>query len=289
MKDLDVQAKLEQIRRCACQAAHDEIARSLLHAYVGCLSDNQLCVGAIATLDDLAEVRRAFRNRLTRLAHEENRTIDLNRFVLDLMAIHPQDRRLEIQVDTLLSYLYQQLDPFVRESMVERWISRGTKASAARWLNAINDDPLLFDESLVLAYWRQNNDWRAAKLLAYRGSAIFLTHVLIELAQSCSEGWIVSKAALRAPEVSEEAWALIRRVRPATYIYLAARRNRSVTEAEALEIGLETDRETRGLAIWSIGRLRFWGVLEKIEAASPKIRELDLAKMTSAVHKDLER
>jgi hypothetical protein len=135
----------------------------------------------------------------------------------------------------------------------------------------------------VLAYWRYTGDARAAKLLAYRGDATLLADLLPKLIESCDEGWIVSRATPNAGAVSEACCEAIRGKFPATYAYLCAKGRRQLGEAEALDLvresGATWPRGDRGLAIWVLGQLGMWSVLERIRAMLPEFHNEILAHL----------
>jgi hypothetical protein len=285
--DFGLNIKLKRISECAVVADHDNLARNLLHAYIACLTVEELCEAAVRTLSAPSTVRGAIRNRLIRLGREDvgRSNIDgLAHRLLDLWTADPKTRN---QVDALLSQLYSFFDPQTRYAVLQRWRERGTQGVNARWLKAIEKDDLLFSVDLVLDYWRISGDSRAAKLLAYRAEPTLIAKILPELLQRCKEGWIISRAALSASSVSEEDWTRIRASFPATYAYLCAKTGRVLDEGEAIAIILEADPGSlggRGLAIWAIGQIGLWSVLEQVEAMAPELREQELARLGFAAN-----
>jgi hypothetical protein len=268
-----LEIKLESIIRCA--GANDERSGNLLHAYTACLTVDELCEAALLTIDASAKVRWAIRNRLLRLAGEGIGISNLDRLAHRLLNADLAGPKTRERVDALLSHLYSNLDPPTRQAVLDRWRDRGTRGAGTRWLKAIADDKLLFSAEIVLDYWRASGNGAAAKILAYRAEPALLAEILPELLQGQVEGWIVSKAVLRASFVSEETWGRIRTSLPATYADLCAKTSRVVGEAEALALVLEADVDVRGLAIWAVGQMGLWSVLEQIEAALPDLCEQD--------------
>jgi hypothetical protein len=135
--------------------------------------------------------------------------------------------------------------------------------------------PSLFDEQAVMAHFRLSGDERAAKALANVATPAFLTEALQELADRCERGWLVSKAAMRAASIPDEAWTTIRAKHPATYLYLCAQLGRRITDDEALELVLLSPNsivnQTRGLAIWAVGQLGMIRVLNEIVARGEEL------------------
>ena len=121
-----------------------------------------------------------------------------------------------------------------------------------------------------MSLYSKSGDWRAAKLIAYRAEPALLAEILPEFVGSCGEGWIISRAALRADAVSEEVWASIRGAFPATYGYLCAKLGRHLDDEEAFALVSEADGGAlgdRGLAIWAVGQLGLWSVLDRVQRA----------------------
>jgi hypothetical protein len=170
--------------------------------------------------------------------------------------------------------------PDQQQSIIEAWIDRGTRGAAARWLKATAQVPALFDQGAVAAYWRASEDDRAAKRLANQAAPSFLSDIVAELADRCEQGWIVSKAAMRAETVRDAVWPTIRSKHPATYLYLCARLRRNISETEALDLVLacpnEIMNETRGLAIWAVGQMGMIRVLDQVVERGEELSQKDL-------------
>jgi hypothetical protein len=270
--------KLERITEFAAAANMDSLSRNLLHAYAGCITVEEICEAFVRTLDSPLDVlRRAILNRLLRIGSEGGNEERLDELGVQLLGLCARDSKTRTRIDAVLSQLYVFLVPATRRAVLERWRSRGTIGAGARWLKAISEDPVLFRIDDVLAYWRDTKDFRAAKLLAYRGDATVLTYLLPELIETCSEGWIVGRAALNAGAVSEVCWKGIRAKFPATFAYLCAKGLRQIGEAEALDVvreaGATWPADDRGLAIWALGQLGMWSALERIRAMLPEFHD----------------
>ena len=261
-------AKLQRIADCGADAPRDDLVRSLLHAYAACLSPAEACEAALVTLDARIEVRGAIRNRLRRLGNEGIGVPELDGLARRLLDLRPAESKTRLRVDALLSHLFPVLSPPIRQEILDRWRDRGTREAGARWLKAIADDDLLFGVAAVLDYWRESGDWRAARILAYRADPAMLAEILPDFLKAGVQGSIVGKAALRTASISAEDWTKIRTTLPATYAYICAKTGRVVSEAEALALVLESDPfEERGLAIWAIGQMGLWSVLEQVRVA----------------------
>lgn len=267
---------------------HGEVSRNLLHAYIACLSLDELCAVAKRTIDKATPIRMAIRGRMIRLARKGD---DGHVAVLDDLALwlisRDGDRTTVGAAEALLSHLYPFFSPAMRKRVIERWIDKGTRSAAARWLRALADDPLLFDIESVMRYWRDSRDVRAAKLIAYQANSSLLTSALPELVRNCDEGWIVSKAMQRASTIAEDEWAYVRQAFPATYAYLCVTTGRGLGEAEALSIIMESDfdpvNNQRGLAIWAAGHLGLWSVLDAVSAEKDELLRADRAAYLKAM------
>jgi hypothetical protein len=275
--------KLARIRECAAEANRDTLSRNLLHAYTACLTFEELCESAIKTLDSPLDVRRSILNGLLRAGREGGSEEHLDELGARLLGLSPPNPKTRVHIDALLSQLYRLFLPPTRQIVLERWRTRGTIGAAARWLKAISDDGLMFDISQVLAYWRVTRDYRAAKLLAYRGDPPLLANLLPEIIEGCDEGWIVSRATLNAGAVSEACWEAIRGKFPATYAYLCAKVGRRLGHAEALDLvrqaGTSGATDNSGLVIWAIGQLGMWSTLEQIRAMLPELHNETLMRL----------
>jgi hypothetical protein len=287
MVDPILKAKLDRIGACALDAGRDELVRNLLHAYAACLSPQELCDAAVSALYASAEVRGAIRNRLLWMGREGQALMEIDTLGLRLMMLAPVAAQVRVRIEALLSHIYPLLRAPTRQAPLDRWRDRGTRGAAARWLNAIADDKLLFSVDLVLAYWRQSRDWRAAKLLVYRAEPGLVADILPDLIEGCG-GWIVSRGVLRANSVSEKSWTAIRANFPATYAYLCAKTGRSLSEQEAFVIVEEAEGGDRGLAIWAIGQLGMISVLDRIWTARPEFQRRTLGRMGITLADDTE-
>lgn len=274
----------ERVRRVTTEGFSHPDATALLHAYTACLATADLCSAIFDTLPDRSDRRSALRRRLLRLMRDGQLEQPDLEIIHDLVercrSASRETPALRVTVDTLLSSLFEFLPAAQQHSVVEEWIDRGTSGAAGRWLKAASKVPTLFDERAAMAYFKASGDERAAKVLANAASPLFLSEIVQELADRCDQGWLISKAAMRAASVPDDAWAVIRAKHPATYLYLCARLGRIVAEDEALELVLLSPNsivnQTRGLAIWAVGQIGLIRVLDEIVARGGELERTDL-------------
>lgn len=258
--------KLARIEACS-KHIRDELGRNLLHAYVACLTAAELRTATLRYLEADQVLVRAFRTRLIRIGRDGADTSELDQFSADLIAQQAGGRRAGPRTDSLLSAIYPYLSASARKLLLDRWIDRGNRGSAARWLKAMASDDLLRDIDLVWGEWRASHDPLAAKIFIQHATEARIVEALPELIAHTRHGWLVSKAALKAPSMADECWHAIRDQFPATYAYLCAKLSRTLDEAEAFAIVEETTGVPfgdRGLAIWSIGQMKMIGVLDEL-------------------------
>lgn len=275
--------KLGRIEACSIHL-RDDLGRNLLHAYVACLSAAELRTATLRYLEADQVLIRAIRTRLIRVGNDGGNTSELDRLSKDLIALPAKGRRVGPRTDSLLSAIYPFLSVEARKAILERWIDRGNKAAAARWLKAMANDALLLDVELAWGEWQASRDPLPAKIFIQHAAGARIAEALPELIAYAAEGWLVSKAALKAPTVSEDSWRSIRGKFPATYAYLCAKLHRPLNQAEALAIVEETTGGpfgARGLAIWSIGQMKMMVVLDELSA---RYDELLKQEMQMFVH-----
>ncbi len=265
---------------------------SLLHAYIACLSFEDLCDVIVAMISEPSHLRLALRNRLLRLLRESDsgaHASDLISLLERTSKIAQENRRLRQFVDALHSAVFEFLPLPAQHEVLTEWMSRGKRVAAGRWLNAIRIVPSLFDANAVAAYWRASDDWRAAKALAYQAPPDVLQSLLVEIVERQVDGWIVSKAALRATYLDEPAWEAINRLLPSTYLYLSAKLSRPVSDEEAFRLAMEcaglNDNGGIGLAIWSIGQMRKIAVLDRLREEVAELENRRLTEILAAVPK----
>ncbi|MBB3290394.1 MULTISPECIES: hypothetical protein [unclassified Rhizobium] len=259
-------SKLARIESCSRQM-QDDFGRNLLHAYIACLTAEELRTATLVTLEADHVLARAFRTRLLRVGQDGGNTSELDKLSKDLIAHTSSGRGAEPRKEGLLSAIYPYLSASARKVLLDRWIDRGNLSSANRWLKAMSGDDLLRDVDLILEEWRATHTPLAAKLFIQHASEMSIADALPELIARAGEGWLISRAALKAPSVTEESWQAIREKFPATYAYLCAKLNRPLGESEAIAIVEETiggPFGDRGLAIWSIGQMRMIEVLDEL-------------------------
>jgi hypothetical protein len=285
--------KIDRIRHHSGRPGNHPDERSLLHGYIACLSFEELCLTVFSTITEASDLRLALRGRLLRLLREGSLGDLDHAQLVDLVdrsrTLAGADVKTRSVVDALLSALFVYLPLPEQQSILDAWIDRGTRGAAARWLKATKEMPQLFDETVALAYWRSSGDARAAKNLAYQASEPFLRNIIGELLDRCEEGWIVSKAVMRAGAVHETVWSKIREKHPATYLYLCARMCRDISNSDALDLVCACSNgpmsETRGLAIWAVGQMGLIDVLDEIVERATELREKDMADYNLFVQK----
>ncbi len=281
---------LERIVSLGRQSPYEFDRRNLLYAYVACFNFSALCMAMERTINEDTDVRLALRGRLLRLLREEQpeeHTSALVNLVEQTAIAADKDKSLRPPADALHSAVFQHLPLQTKQMLLDRWIDRGTHGAAARWLKATKNDLEMFDAEFALAYWRTSKDSRAAKSLAYQASPKTLANLVPELIGACDEGWIVSKAVLRAGYVDEGCWELIRAKHPATYLYLCAQTGRQVTDNEAFDLvcrcsGLAINGN-RGLAIWAVGQMRMILVLDRLQNTAQELQQRDKAGLLAHV------
>lgn len=272
-RTLSFDAKLATIEACAEKAALDT-ERSLLHAFVGCLSPAEVCRGLIQTLGKPTILGLAFRNRLQRMAADGAALEEIDALGNELLRMISSDALSNLRRDAHLSQLFPLLAPPTRRATLERWVDLDTKGARKRWLKAVVNDPMFFSVDEMIAYWRRTVDPSAAWVIAKHATPDSLSYLLPELITASAPGWVVSKAALRATSVSAETWNSMRQDLPATYIYLCAKMKRHITDDEAMEIAEACDPlDDQGLAIWAVGQLGKWNVLEKLKRTMDRTAE----------------
>ena len=274
--EISLQAKMETIESLAPPPPiGGSLWSSLLHAYVACLSGSELCEAVLLTLTHDEAVRRPLRGRLVRLGREGEGLDQIDALALRLLELNALPSTVRPRIDALLSHIYAFLTPPTRVRLLQHWKGRGTRGAAARWLKAISADPLLFEISEIVAYWRVTEDVGAARILVRNGEPSLLNELLSEFIEKCREGWLIGKACLKAAPFPDACWILVRKKFPATFAYLCAKRGRAISDDEALE--LVHDALSRpnggeaGLVIWSLGQLKMWSALDSIRASLPDL------------------
>lgn len=277
MPEPPLQTKIQRLVDLA--TALDPISRNMLHAYVLCIGPDEVFPAVGLTMQADAAIQGPIINRLLRICHEDPRPASLLQLVARLLALKREHRSLLVRVNSILARLLTVLDLHTQRRIIQSWKDDQRKDSAARWLKAVRTDPALFEPGEVLEYWRTSGDVQAAKLIAYDAPPAIVGEVLPELVEACDEGWIIGKAVLRAPNVQPETLRATRAKFPATYAYICAVTGRHLSHEEALQLvrDLTPDQDnTRGLAIWAIGKLGMWDTLERIREMVPEMLERDI-------------
>lgn len=276
----DVNIVLERVQTLVTDDFYQTDRRSLVRAYIACLSFPDLCMAISASLDAPLLVRLALRRRLLRLLANG---LDDAAPVVDLVeytaVASDSARNLRRAADALHSEVFAYLPLNSQQMLLERWVDRGGRGAMARWIKAVKAHESHFEAPIALGYWRASGDFRAAKALAYQAKPEFLEAIIPELVARCEEGWIIAKAIRRCGDTTAEIWDELRQRHPATYLYLCAQMARVVSDDEALElvhqcnVGL-IDNE-RGLAIWAVGQMRKVTVLDRIVDAFEVLKQRD--------------
>lgn len=266
-KRMNLDDKLSRIRDLDNVDFYDNLGKSFMHAYAGCLSWKELCLATVATLSDPISVHRAIRNRLAKLSVECQGHEGSDELVPRLIEC-ANEGKLRPRVEACLSHLYLTFSPPVRLSLLQRWQDRGTSSAGARWLKAIESDPIHFSQGAVADYWQASQDSKAVRVLIRRADPEVLQQLLPDFIRRGVEGWAVGQAIIRLGSVTDDVWSALRENEPATFAYLCAKGLRSLTGDEAVQLVLDSPDEFygggKGLAIWSIGQLGLESALNEL-------------------------
>jgi hypothetical protein len=111
MDDPILKAKLDRIGACVAEPAYDEVARNLLHAYVACLTPDELCEATVQALNTSTNVLSAIRTRLSRLGEAGSASDQIDSLGLRLIGMTGTNGTARVRIDSLLSLLYPYLAP----------------------------------------------------------------------------------------------------------------------------------------------------------------------------------
>jgi len=242
--------------------------KSLLHAYVACLTFDDLCAAIANNLSAPGHIRSALKGRLLRTLKEPLDQEVLNCLVEATSSAAQLHKPLRPIVDALHAGIFDTLPLPTQHDLMEQWLDRGTRGALRRWLKAAKAHPELFDERAVLALWMRTADPLALRAICLQGTEGLLRSLMPEIVRNCEEGWLVSKAVMRAGPPDEETWEDIRAKHPATYLYLCAKLRREIDNKSAIDLVLATPEfgypDTRGLAIWALGQMGMRSSLDEL-------------------------
>jgi hypothetical protein len=261
-------ARLARLNELAAGAGPN--GPGLLPAFGACLTLDEACRALVLLIEAQPVVRRALLNRVLYLAREGADSARLSELADELLAARAETTRRLPRIDAVISTLFTFFPLYAKHRVMDAWKSDKRRTSKSRWLKVIRQNPELFDAD-ILGYWNRSRHWEAAKILAYAAPVDILREVLAELVEYCDEGWIIARAFLRSSDVPEELMERVKEKFPATYAYICAKTNRSLTHDCALDLyrraGPMHLPGGRGLAAWSIGYLGMWDTLEEIQAS----------------------
>jgi hypothetical protein len=242
--------------------------KSLLRAYIACLTFDDLCAAIAHNLSAPGHIRSALKGRLLRILKEPLDQEVLNRLVEVTSSAAQLNRPLRPIVDALHSGIFDSLPLPTQHDLMERWLDRGTRGALRRWLKAAKVHPELFDETAMMGVWTRTADPLALRAICLQGSEVLLRSLLPDIVKSCEDGWLVGKAVLRAGASDDETWDEIKAKHPATYLYLCAKLQRKVDEKSAIDLVLATPEfgypDVRSLAIWALGEMGMRSSLDEL-------------------------
>jgi hypothetical protein len=258
-------------------ADKSDLPSGMLGAFAACFTWDEVADVLANVIDDADWVRRPILNRVLRLAQDTPNSRALNGLVSKLLEVAGEQVRLRRRVGSVLSALFGFLTVATQRKVIAYWQGSASVDSQDRWLKAVEQYDRHFNAEEIFRFWRDTRHWKAAKLIAYRAPPTFVQTALEEIIEHCDQGWVVSRAALRACRLSEAHLDNIRMRFPVSYVYLCAKTGRQLAEDVAIETfikeGPETFTGSRSLVLWSIGHLGMWDTLEKICQLWPDIRE----------------
>jgi hypothetical protein len=242
---------------------------ALLPAFGACLSLDEASRALVLLIEAQPAVRRALLNRVMYLARDGAEPTRLNQLADELLTARAETTRRLPRIDAVISALFAFFPSDAKHRILQAWKLDKRRSAKSRWMKAVQQNPEFF-EADILVYWRSSRDWAAAKVLAYTAPVGLLREILPELIEHCDEGWIIARAFLRHSEVPDELMERVKEKMPATYAYVCAKTNRSLTHECALDLyrraGPTHLPGGRGLAAWAIGCLGMWDTLEAIQS-----------------------
>jgi hypothetical protein len=249
----------------------------IVAAFAACFTWDEACDALIHVIDTAYDVRGPIQKRVVRLAEAAPNEDALRRLVSQLLAIAEARIRLRRRVGAILWSLFRRLPVESQRDIVRYWKHGSTADSQDRWLKVVGEFDFFFNAGEICRYWRDTRHYTAAKLIAYKAPPEFVLQVLGDLIEHCSEGWIVSRAALRVPSLSDNDLRRIRRRFPVSYAYLCAKLGRPLSERFVIQTFIKEKpdllSDNRPLLLWSVGHLGMWGTLEKLCARWPEIQD----------------
>lgn len=255
----------------------ERLPPGMLGAFAACFTWNEVCDALVHLIDGDYVLRRPILNRIMRLAQDRPDADALRDLVPKLLTVAAENTRLRRRVGSILSSLFEYLPSGSQREVITYWKSGRGRDSQDRWLKAVDRYDQFFDPDDIFRYWQQTHYYAAARLIAYKAPSEFVQEVLDDLIEHCEEGWIISRAALRVPELSEVHLDSIKARFPVSYAYLCAKLGKTMSKSFAIGAfvseGPDILTGNRPLILWSIGHLGMWDTLEKICQLWPDLRD----------------
>jgi hypothetical protein len=258
------------------------LPNGMVAAFAACFTWDEACHALIHLIDAGHDVRGPVQRRVVRLAEHSPNEEAPRHLVSQLLSISEYQVRLRRRTSAILWSLFAYLPIECQRQVLHYWKANPSADSQSRWLKAVGEFDTFFNSEEICQYWLDTRHYAAAKLIAYKAPPEFVLGVFDDLIDHCHEGWVISRAALRVPVLSDHHLRRIRRRFPVSYAYLCAKTNRPLSERFVMQTfikeGMTPLSENRSLLLWSVGQLGMWATLEKICARWPDIEEQDMGR-----------
>lgn len=189
-------------------------------------------------------------------------------FVAELLGRERSNYREAQAINVCLYRLFNRIDDASQTKVVKLWLSDRYADSKKKFIAVARRRQDLREVEAVFEYWRRTEDKSAIKYLVYHAPVEWLHEHIEPLLERSLEPWLISRLLLRLADRDKNIIERVRTSDPITYLYLCAKTNRRLSNPDAMKLFLSgvADTDRRGLALWAIGRLGLWDVLQELSS-----------------------
>jgi hypothetical protein len=240
-----------------------------LRAYIGCLSDEETKDLLINVSISDIKLRELVLKKLD-YDLEGGLGIEHKKIIRELIKLA---KKSEYKEELSIAYCLTRLLPHTKgndQALIIKFFLNSKRISFRnRAYKYLADNFKKSYYPLVLSVWEKYKDYRAVIVIINNFDSEYLYDNRALISSHIRSGWLMGKLYIRIGKIKPEAIEELFSYDIKTYCYCLAKLNLQLPSIHSKSISCSDDN---GLLLWSLGRIKEWNLIEKLESEFNKKR-----------------